>query len=90
MVVIDMTSRGTVPLWKLPWKSKINAEYYIEHALKPILEIQVAPLYPGEMGKVPVHRDPASSGTPKKPTAYSAGLKHRLEMTIIPDSETPV
>lgn len=90
MVVGAMTGRGVVPLVKVPGKVKINAHYYIEKVLRPLLEGPVAALYPGETEKIFVHHDKASSHTAKKTTAYAEDLKSRTGITIIPNEEIPV
>src|SRR5271156_6350868 len=83
MVVSAMTGRGVIPLIKVPGKVKINADYYIGNVLKPLLEVEVAKLYPGEMDKVFVHHDKASSHTAKKTVPYAEDLKARTGVTII-------
>ena len=85
-----MTGRGVVPLIRVPPKVKINSDFYIEKVLKPILEEKVAALYPGELDKVFIHHDAASSHTSKKNTAYAEDLKARTGMTIIINKEIPV
>jgi len=58
--------------------------------IKTLLETEVPKLYPGELEKVIVHHDKASSHTAKRTANYSANLKQRLGITIIPNSEIPV
>ena len=86
----DMTGRGTLPLIQVPKKVKVTADFYIDHVLRPLLEIELPKLYPGELHKVTVHHDAASSHTAKKTTAYAADLKARLGITIISNQDIPV
>ena len=90
MVVGAMTGRGVVPLIKVPPNVKINADYYIKDVLKPLLEESVAKLYPGELDKIFVRHDAASSHTAKKTVLYAQNLKRRLGITIIPNSQIPI
>ena len=90
MVVGAITGRGTVPLITVPGNVKINANYYINDVLKPLLEGSVAKLYPNETHKVFVHHDKASSHTSRKTALYAADLKRRLGMTIINNDQIPV
>jgi [histone H3]-lysine36 N-dimethyltransferase SETMAR len=90
MIVGAITGRGVVPLIKVPPNVKINSDYYVENVLKPILEDSVAKLYPGELDKVFVHHDMATSHTSRKTAAYAQDLKDRLGITIISKDQIPV
>ena len=57
MVFAAMTGRGVLPLIRLPSKVKINAKYYIEKVLKPLLETELPKLYPNDLHRVLVHHD---------------------------------
>ena len=90
MVVGALTGPGVLPLIRFPQKVKINSQYYIDDVLKPLLEVHLPKLYPGELNKVFVHHDAASSHTSRKTAQYAQDLKARLGITIIPNSEIPV
>ena len=90
MIVGALSGRGVLPLIKVPRNVKINADYYIQHVLKPICEIHLPKLYPGELHKVFVHHDAASSHTAKKTDAYAKELKQKLGITIIAKKSIPV
>lgn len=90
MVVGALSGRGPLPLIRVPTNVKINSEYYIEHCLKPLLEIQIPQMYPGETDKVFFHQDAASSHTSHKTKAYAEDLNRRLGITLIKYSEIPV
>jgi len=89
MIVGGMTGRGTLPLIKVPKKVKINAAYYIKHVLKPYLEREVPLLYPGELAKVTLHHDKASSHTANLTTAYLQDLKDQTGINYIAKEEIP-
>ena len=84
MVVGIITGRGTVPLFRVPSKVKINAEYYIEYVLKPLFNVHLPSLYPGEMDKVFFHHDKATSHTAKKTTKYLEEVKREFGISHIP------
>ena len=63
MAVGAMTSRGGLPLIKVPPNVKVNSVYYVEKVLKPFLEDSVAKLYPSELHNVFAHHDKVSSHT---------------------------
>ncbi|UYV72043.1 hypothetical protein LAZ67_9001628 [Cordylochernes scorpioides] len=89
MVVGVMTGRGVLPLIKVPSKVKVNSEFYIECVLKPVIE-QLKDLYPGEMDKVFLHHDKASSHTSKKTQQFLQEMKDTLGLNFIRNSDIPV
>ena len=90
MVVGAICGRGVLPLIKVPAKSKINAQNYIDFVLKPLLEVEIPKLYPAEVNKVFVHHDKATSHTTSLTTKYAEDLKRRLGITIISKNDIPV
>jgi hypothetical protein len=86
MIVGALTGGGVVPLIKVKQGVKANLDIDIEDVLKPILEESVAKLYPGELDKVFIHHDMATSHTSRKTSRYAQDLKARLGMTIIDNS----
>lgn len=90
MVVGAITGRGVLPLVKVPPNVKINSQYYIESVLKPLLEDSLPKLYPGELHKIFVHHDKASSHTSRRTAQYATDLKNRLGISIISNEEIPV
>ncbi|UYV61587.1 hypothetical protein LAZ67_1005417 [Cordylochernes scorpioides] len=89
MVVGVMTGRGVLPLIKVPSKVKVNSEFYIECVLKPVTE-QLKDLYPGEMDKVFLHHDKASSHTSNKTQQFLQEMKDTLGLNFIRNSDIPV
>ena len=49
MVVGIISERGTVPLFRVPARVKINAKYYINYFLKPLFSVHFPRLYPNEV-----------------------------------------
>jgi hypothetical protein len=90
MIVGAKSGPGTLPLIKAPQNVKINANYYIEKILKPLLETHVPKLYPGETSKVYVHHDAATSHTARLTRDYAKDLHDRLGITIINNKDIPV
>ncbi|UYV68881.1 K02A2.6-like [Cordylochernes scorpioides] len=89
MVVGVMTGRGVLPLIKVPSKVKVNSEFYIECVLKPVIE-QLKDLYQGEMDKVFLHHDKASSHTSNKTQQFLQEMKDTLGLNFIRNSDIPV
>src|SRR5277367_3844563 len=89
MVVWEMTVRGVLSLIRVPPKVKVNADYYIEHVLKPLLESEVSKFYGDEACKVFVHHDAAPAHTANKTKAYAKELKTKLGIPIIDKEQTP-
>ena len=90
MVVGVMTGKGTLILIKVPEKVKISSEYCIQHVLKPIPEVGIPKLYGMDTSKVFLHRDAAPSHTSNKTAQYSAEVKRKFGISIIPRSDIPV
>jgi hypothetical protein len=83
MLVGAICGRGPIKLIRVPKKVKVNAQYYIDSVLKPILEIEIPKLYPKEMHKVYVHHDKATSHTAKKTHDYLSDLNRRTGINFI-------
>jgi hypothetical protein len=90
MVVGAMTGRGVIPLIPVRTNAKVNSKYYVDNVLKKILEEEVPRLYPGELEKVFLHHDAASSHTAKFTQQYGATLSATTGMKIISNEEIPV
>ena len=90
MIVGAITGRGVLPLIRVPPKAKINADYYIDYVLKPLLEKELPKLYGKDMNKVFLHHDKASSHTAHKTQVYLEELKTRLGINYIKNSDIPV
>ena len=90
MVVGVLTGRGPLPLLKVPSNVKISAQVYIDSVLKPILEVHLPKLYPGEMEKVYIHHEKSTSHTAKKVVNYASAIHHQLGITIISNKDIPV
>jgi hypothetical protein len=90
MVVGALSGRGRLPLIKIPQKTKIDAEYYAEYVLKPILEKEIPKLYGEDTNRVFVDHDAESSHTASFTAEYAEGLYRRTGITIIPKEEIPV
>ena len=90
MVVGAISGRGVLPLIPVRTNCKINSKYYVDNVLKRFLEEEIPKLYPGELDKVFIHHDAASSHTAKFTQAYAADLKRRTGMTIISNKDIPV
>ena len=89
MIVGAMCARGTFPLIKVDPKAKINSDYYCSHVLTPLVEEYIPRLYAGEVDRVTVHHDKASSHTSRKTTAFMQMLTQKhgirfLDKDIIP------
>jgi hypothetical protein len=90
MIVGVLSGRGPLPLFRVPAKVKINAEFYINNVLKPLIETHLPKLYPQEMHKLFIHHDKASSHTAAKTIQYMEEVKQRIGVTFISKSEIPV
>ena len=69
---------------------KVSSTFYIEECLKPLLEVEIPKLYPGEEHKVFVHHDKATSHTSRQTEACAAELESKLGIKIIRKSLIPV
>jgi hypothetical protein len=90
MIIGAVSGRGILPLIKVPSNVKINADYYIKHVLKPILEYEVPKKCPGELDKVFFHHDKASSHTAAKTMEYFKDVNERLGINFIRNKDIPV
>ncbi|UYV76765.1 hypothetical protein LAZ67_14001977 [Cordylochernes scorpioides] len=67
----------------------MTGQFYIECVLKPVIE-QLKDLYPGEMDKVFLHHDKASSHTSNKTQQFLQEMKDTLGLNFIRNSDIPV
>lgn len=89
MVVGAMSGRGVVPLFEVPKKVKVNAEWYITKVLRPLVDKHLPRLYGSDLHKVVIHHDKASSHTSHKTAIFAAEVKRSKGITIIPNAEIP-
>lgn len=80
MAVGILTGRGPCPLIFVPQKVKVNAEFYKNHVLRPLVEKFLPKLYPNELDKVWIHHDAAPSHTAQSTIEY---MKKVTELTGI-------
>lgn len=90
MVVGAISGRGTLPLLKVPKKTKFNAAYYINNVLKPLIHKYLPRLYGEDISKVLIHHDAASSHTARMTASYAAEVKCRTGVTLINNTDIPV
>jgi histone-lysine N-methyltransferase SETMAR len=90
MVIGVITGRGTVPLFQVPPKAKVNAEYYIEYVLKPLFKNHLPRLYGNDINKVFFHHDKASSHTAGLTIDYLKQMKKELGISYLEKHEIPV
>ena len=65
---------------------KVNADYYIDHVLKPFIEKDVPRLFPGRAREMVFHQDSASSHTARKTLDF---LQKRQVQYITPSEWMP-
>lgn len=90
MVVGAISGRGTLPLFKVPQNVKVNARYYIDHVLRPLVEVYIPRLYGEDACKVFIHHDAATAHTAKITAAYAEEVKQKYGITIIRKEDIPV
>ena len=77
MVVAAMTSRGPLQARCVPIKTKVNALYYIDNVLRPIIEKELPTLFPDDMNKIFIHHDKATSHTANQTMAFLKEMKEK-------------
>ena len=90
MVIEVMTGRGTVPLFRVPPKVKINSQYYVDYVLKPLFQDHLPRLYGKDINKVFFHHDKASSHTADHTMDYLRQMKEELGINYLEKQEIPV
>ena len=88
MVVAGMTGRGPLKARIVPVSVKINSLFYVENVLTPIINEELPNLYPGELNKVFLHHDKASSHVSKMTTAYLSSMEEETGITFIHKEDT--
>ncbi|OXA63018.1 hypothetical protein Fcan01_00539 [Folsomia candida] len=73
-------------------KEKFSDRFMVVGAMtgRGFLEVEIPKKYPGELDKVFIHHDAASSHTAKFTQQYAQDLKRRTGMTLISNSEIPI
>lgn len=90
MAVGILTGRGTVPLFFVPPKAKINSQYYIDFVLRPLVENYLPKLYGRELDKIWIHHDKATSHTSAQTAQYMRDVTEATGIRFIKTEEIPV
>lgn len=90
MVVAAMSGKGPLPLIRVPPKTKINANIYIDTVLKPLVEKEIPRLYGSVSCDVWIHHDAAPSHTVKKTQTYAREMKEKFGTELISNDDIPV
>ncbi|CAG7830469.1 unnamed protein product [Allacma fusca] len=75
MIVVGAMSSGGV--YRVPPKVNVNAQYYMDKVLRPLLEDGIAQLYVEDSAKVFVHHNAARSHTAGLTEQYAQNLQAR-------------
>ena len=89
MAVGISTGRRPIPLFFVPEGAKVNSRIYVEHVLRPLVEVLLPELYPGKMNKVWVHHDGASSRTSNETKSYIEEVTREIGIRFIKKAEIP-
>ena len=90
IIVAVVTGRGVGPLFWVPPNCKINSTYYITYILKPLVDDFLPKIYPGELNKVFVHHDKASSHVSRLTTDYMTKVTKDIGIQFIDKGQIPV
>ena len=63
-------------------KTKVNATYYIDKFLRPIIEDELPVLFPGEMNKVFIHHEKASSYISKQTMTFLTQMREKYAISF--------
>lgn len=89
MVVAVLTGRGVGPLFHVPTNVKICGEFYRDHVLKELIETHLPKIYPGEMHKIWIHHDAASSHTGSFAQNYMEHVTATIGARVIANEHIP-
>lgn len=90
MIVGAMCETKTFPLIKVPKNTKINAQYYVEYVLEPLIEEHLKPYFKDDINKVVLHHDKASSHTARVTTDFLKSMEAKYGIRYLEKAEIPV
>ena len=90
MVIAVMTYYGTVPLFKLPHGRTMNAEFYVNNVLKPLIHNYLLPIFAEDMNKVFLHHDKSPVHTAEMTKLYLQSMTEKFGLTFISKEDIPV
>jgi len=90
MTVGILTGRGPVDLIFVPSKVKIDARFYLDYVLKPLVKKILPKLYPDELDKVWVHHDAAPATISARKSEYIEHVTRTKGIRFILNSQIPV
>ena len=90
MIVAAMCESRTFPLIKVPENVKVDAQFYSEFVLQPLIELYLVPHFGKEIEKVTIHHDQARSHTARMTTDFMAKMKEMYGVSIINKEMVPV
>lgn len=89
MVVGIMTGRGNLPLVVVPRQTKFNSNFYMDEVMIPMITEWLPALYPGEMDKIFIHHDGATSHTSAQTKCELDELKGYFGFNYIAKEDIP-
>lgn len=90
MAVGVLTGRGPGPLFFVPPKTKVDSQFYCDYVLKPLVRRYLPKIYPGELHKVWVHHDAASSHTSGDTDKFAKLLTASTGVRFIESKHIPI
>lgn len=90
MIIGAMSENQTYPLMKVPAKVKVNARYYIDRVLKPLVHKYLIPHFKHNINRVVIHHDKATSHTSVLTRNYLQELNEKYGIRFIEKEDIPV
>lgn len=90
MIIVAMSYDRTFPLIKVPEKTTVNAEYYREMVLKPLINIHIKKHFKSDISKVIIHHDKSPVHTSKLVAEYLKKMNEKYGIRILSNDEIPV
>lgn len=90
MIIGSMTENTTFPLMKVPTKVTVDAKYYIDHVLDPLIHKNLIRYFGKDIDKVVIHNDKAPSHSANLTRNYLMVMNQKYGIRFIEKEDIPV
>lgn len=90
MIVGSMCCDKVFPLFRVPSSVTVDAKYFVDYVLHPLIHDFLVPHYKEDINKVTIHFDKATSHTAKLSSRYLERVKREYGISFLKKEDIPV
>lgn len=90
VIVGSMCCDKVFPLFRVPFLVTVDAKYFVDYVLHPLIHDFLIPHYKEDINKVIIHFDKATSHTAKLSSSYLERMKREYGISFLKKEDIPV